>query len=81
MSLPKKNKECEVAFLGIILAFGKRERKAREDCHRKSSLREENRQVLSLNCRAKENFKERLGGSKKGWWRKVRTGEEPGLVD
>lgn len=61
MSLPKKNKECKVAFLGIILALGKREIKARKDCRRKSSLREENRHVLPLNCEAKENFKETGG--------------------
>lgn len=65
--LAKKEKRMQVAFLGIILAFGKKERKARRNCGRSSSLREEH--GLSLNCKAKENFKEtgwRGVGSKKG---------------
>lgn len=50
MNLPKrkkkkKKKKCKGAFLGIILALGKRERISRKDCHRKNDPREENRRV------------------------------------
>lgn len=33
--LKEESKEYRVAFLGIILAFGKKETKARKDHHRK----------------------------------------------
>lgn len=43
--LKEESKECRVAFLGIILAFGKRETKARKDLHRKSGLGKGSRRV------------------------------------
>lgn len=69
MSLPKKNKECKGEFLGIILAFWKRERKARRDCrHRKKKWPEGKKQesVVSLNYKAKESLRRQAGGSKRG---------------
>lgn len=66
--------------MGIILAFGKRERKAREDCHRKSSLREENRSMYCLSVTRQKRILRRQVGRIKEGSRKVRTGRSLDLV-
>lgn len=68
MSLPRKKKECKVAFLGDHLSFWEEgERKTRKDGHRKSGLREKKEEsVVSLDCKAKENFKETGGEDQRG---------------
>lgn len=76
----QKKKECRATFLGIILAFGKRERKAREDCHRKSSLREENRSMYCLSVTRQKRILRRQVGRIKEGSRKVRTGRSLDLV-
>lgn len=65
MSLLKESKECKVAFLEIIIDFGKRERKARKDYHRRSSLREENRSLCYLGIPRKKGILERQEGRMK----------------
>lgn len=62
---PKETKNA-VSFLWIILAFVKRERKARTDCHQKNGLREENGRAQGLGTARQKNFKETGGGSKRG---------------
>lgn len=72
MSLPKKNKECKVAFLGIILAFGKREKSQKRLSWKKWPEGREQESVVSLNFKAKENFKE-IGEEIKEGSTEVRT--------
>ena len=63
--------------MGIVLAFWKRERKARKDCHRKKKC-PEGRKQESVVCelQGKRKFKETGGRIKEGS-RKARTEKGP----
>jgi hypothetical protein len=69
-ALPKKSEECKVA-LGLILAFGKREREANKDLHGGRGLRDGPKGLCCLWTEGKRRILRNLAGSMEQGSRKL----------